>query len=44
MGKTSLVMRAMSKLPKRSFIPVYVDLCPSEGSASFVIKDRFLGT
>ena len=35
MGKTSLVMRALSKLRKRSFIPVYIDLWPTDGSASF---------
>jgi len=35
MGKTSLVMRAIAKLPKKSFIPVYVDLWPTDGSASF---------
>jgi hypothetical protein len=35
MGKTSLVMRALDKLPKKSFIPVYVDLWPTDGSASF---------
>lgn len=35
MGKTSLVMRAIGKLPKKSFIPVYVDLWPTDGSASF---------
>jgi hypothetical protein len=30
-----LVMRALDKLPKKSFIPVYVDLWPTDGSASF---------
>lgn len=35
MGKTSLVMRALDKLAKKEFIPVYVDLWPTDGSASF---------
>lgn len=35
MGKTSLVIRALDKLPKKSFIAVYVDLWPTDGSASF---------
>lgn len=35
MGKTSLVMRALDKLAKKDFIPVYVDLWPTDGSASF---------
>ncbi|MEZ6133959.1 MAG: hypothetical protein R3C53_03515 [Pirellulaceae bacterium] len=35
MGKTSLILRALAKLPKRQFIPVYVDLWPTDGSAAF---------
>ena len=35
MGKTSLIMRALAKLPKKQFIPVYVDLWPTDGSSSF---------
>ncbi len=35
MGKTSLVMRALEKLSRKDFIPVYVDLWPTDGSASF---------
>lgn len=35
MGKTSLVMRALDKLAKKEFIPVYIDLWPTDGSASF---------
>ena len=35
MGKTSLVLRALKKLPKKEFLPVYVDLWPTDGSASF---------
>lgn len=35
MGKTSLVLRALDKLAKKGFIPVYVDLWPTDGSASF---------
>ncbi len=35
MGKTSLVMRAIEKLSRKDFMPVYVDLWPTDGSASF---------
>ena len=35
MGKTSLIIRALGKLPKKQFIPVYVDLWPTDGSAAF---------
>ena len=35
MGKTSLVIRALEKLKRKDFIPVYVDLWPTDGSASF---------
>ena len=35
MGKTSLVLRALRKLPKKEFLPVYVDLWPTDGSVSF---------
>ncbi len=35
MGKTSLLMRALGKLPRKDFIPVYVDLWPTDGTASF---------
>lgn len=35
MGKTSLVLRALGKLPKKQFLPVYVDLWPTDGTAAF---------
>lgn len=35
MGKTSLIQKALGKVPKRDFLPVYVDLWPTDGSASF---------
>ncbi len=35
MGKTSLLHMALSKLPKRNFIRVYVDLWPTDGVESF---------
>ncbi|PIE23725.1 MAG: hypothetical protein CSA62_06355 [Planctomycetota bacterium] len=35
MGKTSLVVRALGKLPKKQFVTVYVDLWPTDGSAAF---------
>ena len=35
MGKTSLVLRTLAKLPKRQFLTVYVDLWPTDGSAAF---------
>ncbi len=35
MGKTSLILRALGKLPKKQFITVYVDLWPTDGSAAF---------
>lgn len=35
MGKTSLIQKALSRLPKKEFLPVYVDLWPSDGAASF---------
>lgn len=34
-GKTSLVKLALSKLPPRKFIPVYIDLWPTDSDASF---------
>ena len=36
LGKTSLVRTVLDKLPKRSFIRVYVDLWPTDNEASFV--------
>ncbi|TWU02816.1 AAA family ATPase [Stieleria varia] len=35
MGKTSLILRALGKLPKKQFVSVYVDLWPTDGSAAF---------
>ena len=35
MGKTSLILRALGKLPKKQFMTVYVDLWPTDGSAAF---------
>ncbi len=35
MGKTSLILRALGKLPKNRFVTVYVDLWPTDGSAAF---------
>ncbi|MEM6777298.1 MAG: ATP-binding protein [Planctomycetota bacterium] len=35
MGKTSLILRALGKLPKKQFVKVYVDLWPTDGSAAF---------
>lgn len=36
MGKTSLVRLVLDRLPKRSFLPVYVDLWPTDGEESFI--------
>ena len=35
MGKTSLILRALNRLPRKEFLPVYVDLWPTDGSAAF---------
>lgn len=35
-GKTSLVKLALAKLPRKSFIPIYIDLWPTDGDASFI--------
>lgn len=37
MGKTSLIFQATGKLPKKDFISVYVDLWPTDGTASFAV-------
>lgn len=37
MGKTSLIQQALAKLPDRQCIGVYVDLWPTDGSASFAV-------
>ena len=36
LGKTSLVRLAMSELPHPETVPVYVDLWPTDGEASFI--------
>ncbi len=36
LGKTSLIKVALSKLPARKFIPVYIDLWPTDSDASFL--------
>jgi len=35
MGKTSLLKKALGELPAKQFVPVYIDLWPTDGSASF---------
>lgn len=35
MGKTSLIQKAMKTLPSQQCLPVYIDLWPTDGSASF---------
>ncbi|MFQ5769692.1 MAG: ATP-binding protein, partial [bacterium] len=35
-GKTSLILRALEKLPEQHFISAYVDLWPTDGEVSFV--------
>jgi hypothetical protein len=35
MGKTSLILRTLGRLPKKQFITVYIDLWPTDGSAAF---------
>ncbi|QEG02621.1 Archaeal ATPase [Stieleria maiorica] len=40
MGKTSLILRALNKLPKKQFVPVYVDLWPTDGSAAFSRREQ----
>jgi len=37
MGKTSLIRQALAKLPVRQCLPVYIDLWPTDGSASFAV-------
>ena len=36
LGKTSLVERVIEKLPSRSFLPVYIDLWPTDGTEAFI--------
>ncbi len=36
LGKTSLVKLALSKLPPKKFIPIYIDLWPTDSDASFI--------
>ena len=35
MGKSSLILRVLEKLPKKQFLPVYVDLWPTDGTLTF---------
>jgi hypothetical protein len=35
MGKTSLILRVLEKLPKKQYLPVYIDLWPTDGTAAF---------
>lgn len=35
-GKTSLIKLALKKLPKKKFIPVYIDLMPTDGAVEFI--------
>ncbi len=37
MGKTSLIQRALATLPPKKCLPVYIDLWPTDGSASFAV-------
>ena len=36
LGKTSLVQRVMDSLDRKSFLPVYIDLWPTDGTSSFI--------
>lgn len=36
LGKTSLIMRLLSSLPKRSYIAAYVDLWPTDSESTFI--------
>ena len=36
MGKTSLIKRVLGNLPRKDYVPVYIDLWPTDGAASFV--------
>ena len=35
MGKSSLILRVLGELPKKQFLPVYVDLWPTDGTLAF---------
>jgi len=35
-GKTSLVERVLGTLPKKDYLPLYVDLYPTDGTDAFV--------
>lgn len=35
MGKSSLILRVLEKLPKKQFLPVYIDLWPTDGTLAF---------
>ncbi|MDA1018262.1 MAG: ATP-binding protein [Planctomycetota bacterium] len=38
MGKTSLVLKALSRLSAKSCLPVYIDLWPTDGPTSFAVN------
>lgn len=35
MGKSSLILRVLAELPKKQFLPVYIDLWPTDGTLAF---------
>ncbi|MEZ6077470.1 MAG: ATP-binding protein [Pirellulaceae bacterium] len=35
MGKSSLILRVLGELPKKQFLPVYIDLWPTDGTLAF---------
>ena len=35
-GKTSLVQRVLDTLPKKDYLPIYIDLYPTDGTGAFV--------
>jgi AAA+ ATPase superfamily predicted ATPase len=37
MGKTSLIRKVLSELPKDEYLTVYIDLWPTDGETSFVL-------
>ena len=37
MGKTSLIKQVLGSLPARDYLPIYIDLWPTDGAVSFAI-------
>ena len=35
-GKTSLIGRVLDTLPRKDFLPIYIDLYPTDGTEAFV--------